>query len=76
MGRSSPLVADAILWGRASRPAGLAPEAFRSVGAPARVFTKDPPACGVLVSAGIGDIPAGLGGATRTTLASSTFGAP
>jgi hypothetical protein len=32
--------------------------------------------CEVLVSAGIGDIPAGLGSATRTYLALSVFGAP
>jgi hypothetical protein len=31
--------------------------------------------CGVLVSAGIGDISAGLSGATRTCLASLAFGA-
>jgi hypothetical protein len=30
--------------------------------------TQDLPACGVLVSAGIGDIPAGLGGATHTRI--------
>jgi hypothetical protein len=52
------------------------PKPCRSVGAPARVFTQDPSACGVLVSAGIGNIPTGLGGATRTYLASSAFGAP
>jgi hypothetical protein len=32
--------------------------------------------CGVLVSASIGDISAGLGSATHTYLASSAFGAP
>jgi hypothetical protein len=46
------------------------------VGAPARFFTQDLPACGVLVLVGIGDIPAGLGGATRTYLALSAFDAP
>jgi hypothetical protein len=71
-----PLVADAIPWGRASEPAGLAPKPCRSMGAPARVFTQDLPACGVLVSVGIGNIPAGLGGATRTYLALSAFSAP
>jgi hypothetical protein len=34
------------------------------------------PACGVLVSAGVGNIPASLGAATRTYLESSSFGAP
>jgi hypothetical protein len=52
------------------------PKPCRSVGAPARVFTQDLSACGVLVSTGIGNISAGLGGATRTHLASSAFGAP
>jgi hypothetical protein len=55
----------AIPWGRASEPAGLAPEASRSC----KVFSQDLPVCEVLVSAGIGDIPAGLGGAMRTFLA-------
>jgi hypothetical protein len=71
-----PMVAGAIPWGCASRPAGLAPKPCRSMGAPARVFTHDLPACGVLGSAGIGNIPAGLGGATRTYLALSAFGVP
>jgi hypothetical protein len=39
-------------------------------------FTQDLSACRVLVSAGIDDIPAGLGGATHTYLASPAFGAP
>jgi hypothetical protein len=39
-------------------------------------FSHDPSVCGVLVSAGIGDISASFGGAMRTYLASSAFGAP
>jgi hypothetical protein len=45
------------------------------MGAPARFFTQDLLACGVLVSPGIGNISASLGGATHTYLASSAFGA-
>jgi hypothetical protein len=41
-----------------------------------KVFSQDLPVCGVLISTGIGNIPAGLGGATRTYLALSAFGAP
>jgi hypothetical protein len=55
-----PLVADASSRGRARGPAGLAPEAS------ARVFSRDPPVCGVLFSTGFGNVPAGLGGAMRT----------
>jgi hypothetical protein len=76
MGRSSPLVADAILWGHASGPAGLAPEALQERGFSCKgFFTQDLPACGVIVSTGIGNIPAGLGGVARTYPESSTFGA-
>jgi hypothetical protein len=38
MGRSSPLVAGAISWGRASRPAGLAPEALQERGCSCKGF--------------------------------------
>jgi hypothetical protein len=41
-----------------------------------KVFSKGLPVCGVLVLAGIGDISAGLGGATRTYLALSAFDTP
>jgi hypothetical protein len=71
-----PLVASAIPWGRASGPAGLAFEALQECGCSCKVFSQDPPVCGVLVSAGISDISAGFGGATHTYLASSAFGAP
>jgi hypothetical protein len=71
-----PLVAGVIPWGRASGPAGLAPEALQERGCSCKVFSQDLPACRVLVSAGIGDISAGLSGATHTYLASSAFGAP
>jgi hypothetical protein len=40
-----------------------------------KIFSQDLPVCGVLVSAGIDDISAGLGGATRKCLALSAFGA-
>jgi hypothetical protein len=71
-----PLVAGAIPWGRASGPTGLAPEALQERGCSCKVFSQDLLARGVLVSAGIGNIPSGLGGATRKYLASSAFGAP
>jgi hypothetical protein len=38
MGRSSPLVADAILWGRASGLVGLAPEALQERGSSCKGF--------------------------------------
>jgi hypothetical protein len=76
MGLSPPRVAGAIPWGRASGLAGLASEALQERGCSCKVFSRDLPVCGVLVSAGISEIPAGLGGAMRTYLASSAFGAP
>jgi hypothetical protein len=71
-----PLVAGAIPWGRASGPAGLAPEALQERGCSCKVFSQDLPVCGVLVSVGIGNIPAGLDGAKRTYLAFSAFDTP
>jgi hypothetical protein len=59
----------AIPWGRASGPAGLAPKALQVHGCSCEVFSQDLPVCEVLVSADIGNIPAGLGGAMRTFLA-------
>jgi hypothetical protein len=41
-----------------------------------KVFPQDLPVCGVLISAGIGNILAGLGGATRMYLALCAFSAP
>jgi hypothetical protein len=38
MGRSSPLVADAIPWGHASGPVGLAPEALQERGCSCKGF--------------------------------------
>jgi hypothetical protein len=38
MGRSSPLVANAIPWGRVSGPAGLAPEALQERGCSCKGF--------------------------------------
>jgi hypothetical protein len=45
---------------------GLAPEALHERECSCRGFSRDPPACGVLVSTGISNVPVGLGGATRT----------
>jgi hypothetical protein len=75
MGPSSLLVVGATPWGRASGPTGLAPEALQERGCSWKVFSQSLPVCGVLVSADISNIPAGLGGATRTYLALSVFGA-
>jgi hypothetical protein len=55
-----------IPWSRASGPAGLAPEALQERGCSCKVFSQDLPVCEVLVSAGIGNIPADLGGAMHT----------
>jgi hypothetical protein len=44
-------------------------------GSSCKVFSQDLLVCGVLVSAGIGDISAGLGGATCAYLALFAFGA-
>jgi hypothetical protein len=75
-GTFSPLVACAVPWGHASGPTGLAPEALQERGCSCKIFSQDLPVCGVLVSASIGDISAGLGSATRTCWALSAFGAP
>jgi hypothetical protein len=61
-----PLVASAIPWGRASGHTSLAPKALQERGCSCKVFSQDLPVCGVLILAGIGNIPAGHGGATRT----------
>jgi hypothetical protein len=58
-----------IPWGRASGPAGLAPEALQERGCSCKVFSQDLPVCEVLVSADISNIPVSLGGAMRTFLA-------
>jgi hypothetical protein len=63
------LVAGAIPCGRASGPVGLAPEALQERGCSCKVLPQSLPVCEVLVSAGIGNIPAGLGGAMRMYLA-------
>jgi hypothetical protein len=76
MGLSSPVVVGVIPWGHASGPAGLAPEALLERGCSCKVFSQVPPVCGVLISAGIGDIQAGFGGAAPTYLSLSAFGAP
>jgi hypothetical protein len=66
MGCSSLLVANVVPWGRVSGPAGLAPEALQERECSCRVFSRDPPACGVFISTGIGNVPAGIGGAACT----------
>jgi hypothetical protein len=65
----------AVPWGRASGPAGLAPEALEECVYSFKVFPQRPSLCAVLVSVGIGDVSAGLGGAMRTYRHLSAFGA-
>jgi hypothetical protein len=55
-----------IPWGRASAPAGVAPKPWRSAGSRARFFDAELPAREASVSAGIGNISAGLDDLTRT----------
>jgi hypothetical protein len=76
MGRSYPWLLMLFRGATPADPRVLPPKPYRSVGALARVFSQDLPACGVLVSTGIGNVPASLGGATRTYLALPAFGAP
>jgi hypothetical protein len=64
-----------VPWGRASAPAGVAPEALQERGCFCKVFPQRLSVCEVLVSAGVGDVSAGLGGAVRTYQHSSAFGA-
>jgi hypothetical protein len=67
IGRSSLMVANAVPWGRVSRPAGLAPEALQERECSCRGFFREfLPVCGAFVSIGIGDVPADLG-RTRMT---------
>jgi hypothetical protein len=56
-------------------PPGVAPEALQERECSCKVFSQDLSVCGVLISAGIGNIPASLSGATHMYLALSTFGA-
>jgi hypothetical protein len=64
----------AVPWGRASAPAGVAPEALQERGCSCKVLSQRLPVCEVSVSAGIGNV-SGLGGAVCTYQHSSTFGA-
>jgi hypothetical protein len=59
----------AVLWGLTSAPAGVAPEALQERGCSSKVFSRSLPVCKVLVSAGVGNISASLGGGMRTCLA-------
>jgi hypothetical protein len=64
-----------VLWERASTPAGVAPEALEECEFSCMVFHSVLLVCEVFVSAGFGNISAGLGGAMRTCRRSPTFGA-
>jgi hypothetical protein len=58
----------AVPWERASAPAGVAPEALQERGCSCKVFSQSLSLCKVLVSAGVGKVSAGLGGAMCTYL--------
>jgi hypothetical protein len=49
-----PPVCCVVPWGRASAPAGVAPEALQKRGCSCKVFRQSPLVCEVLVSAGLG----------------------
>jgi hypothetical protein len=57
---------SALLWGHASAPTGVAPEALQERGYFGKVFPQRLSACEVLASASIGSVSAGLGSAIRT----------
>jgi hypothetical protein len=58
----------AIPWGRASGPAGLAPEALEECVHSFKVFSAALSSCEAFVPAGLSDISAGLGGAIHMCL--------
>jgi hypothetical protein len=65
----------AVPWGRASAPAGVAPEGLQEPEYSCKVFSRRLSVCEVLVPAGIGSVSAGLGGAMCTYRHSSASGA-
>jgi hypothetical protein len=65
----------AVPWGHASATAGVAPEALQEHGCSCKVFSQCFPVCEVLVSVGIDNVSAGLGGAMHTYRHSSAFNA-
>jgi hypothetical protein len=67
-GRFFPPGCCVVPWGRARAPAGVAPKALLERGCSCKVFSQCLPVCEVLVSAGVGNVSAGLGGVMRTYL--------
>jgi hypothetical protein len=65
----------AIPWGRYSGPAGLAPEALEECVYSFKVFSTASSLCEVFISAGLGGVSAGLGGAIRMCRHSRALGA-
>jgi hypothetical protein len=65
----------AIPWGRSSGPAGLAPEALEECVYSFKVFSATSSMREVFISAGLGVVSAGLGGAIRMCRHSRMFGA-
>jgi hypothetical protein len=74
-GTFSPPVCCAISWGRASGPAGLDPKALEECVYSFKVFSATSLLCEVFISAGLGSVSAGLGGAMRMYRHSHVFGA-
>jgi hypothetical protein len=58
----------AVPWGHASAPAGVAPEALQECGCSCKFFSQSLLVREVLVSADVGNVSTGLGGAMRTYL--------
>jgi hypothetical protein len=74
-GTSFPPSCYAVPWGRASAPAGVAPEALQERGCSCKVFSQRLSVCEVLVSVGISGVSVGLDGAMRMYRRSSAFSA-
>jgi hypothetical protein len=64
-----------VPWGRTSAPAGVAPESLEECEYSCKVFHSMFQVCEVFVSAGLGNISAGLGGAMHTFRHLPAFGA-
>jgi hypothetical protein len=64
-----------VSWGGATAPAGVASEALQERGCSCKVFPQRSSTCEMLVSADIGSVSAGLGGAMRMYRHSPAFSA-
>jgi hypothetical protein len=73
LNRQQAIFSGAVAGDWQLEPAGVAPEALQERGLFCKVFSQCLPVCEVLVSASIGNISAGLGGAMRMYRHSSAF---